>query len=236
VVILAYVNLFKKLSPLRGFFLEKYNMVLLTIAMLIPMFCLGFVATQVVYADNYMAVSFPLFMLMFTIFQNYPFVVSKFLYASLAIFFIMLLPYNFNHPVKTYDFITTADYIKTIERPGEPILVYKPAIALPFSHYYDGPNTIVPIPHQVTFDTGYLVNIRDTNELKQSIQNIKTTSNSYLMLSDTTIYEGYLDMHRQMVQDYLYSHYNVTLDTLFYGWSNINPLRIWRFEKKVAGQ
>ncbi len=232
-VLYAYIKIYKKQNLFQSTsFLGKYNMFLISVFTFMPLFCLSFVLTGVIYADNYLVVVFPFLIILFTILRNYSSIVSNLLYGSLSIYFIILLTIHYRHPVKTYDFISTADYIKKIELPGEPILTYRPGIALPLSYYYTGKNRIVPIPRPVKFDTSYLVNIKDTVELRQSIESINTTSTSYLLVSDRTIYESKLNMNRTMVDDYLKTHYNIILDTLYYGMSETRPLRIRRFQVK----
>ena len=231
ILLFAYLKLYKNLSETNLLF-KKYNIILLSIFILMVFFSIGFLIAQVGYTDHYLVIVFPLFILLFTIFENYSHLLRVLIYSSIAIYFITLLSIQYRHPVNIYDYKSTAKYISKIQRLNEPILVYRPAIALPLNYYYHKKNKIIPIPYPVNFDSSYLINIKDSNELKQSIKNIKTTSKSYILISDTTIYEGCINMNRKMVTDFLNHHYNVTLDTLFYGWGKGNPFRIRRFEIK----
>jgi hypothetical protein len=142
-----------------------------------------------------------------------------------------LLIIKYKNPVKTYDYKSVARFIGEIEKPNEPILIYRPAIALPLNYYYEGENKIVPIPHPVNFDSSYLISLKDTFQLKHGIENAGNSSKEYILISDTTLYEGTLNMNREMISNYIYSHYNVSLDTLFYGCSRRKPLRIIEFSK-----
>lgn len=229
--IYAYAKLFSKYSIKNNLYLKKYNKVIIAISILIPLFIIAFLVTRVNYIDNYLVVVFPLFIMLFSIYQNFSKVISRILYACLIMYYVALLFFFYRHPVIRYDFKSLASYINHIEGKDEPLIFYRPAVALPFAYYYHGKNPIYPIPHEVKFDTSYLLNIKDSVALKQSIDGIKTSSNSYLLISDTTIYEGKLDMNRKMVDNYLSDHYIISLDTLFYGWSKSSPLRIRRFEK-----
>ncbi|MEO6837814.1 MAG: glycosyltransferase family 39 protein [Ginsengibacter sp.] len=226
-----YLKLLRNYLIHNDSFLKKYNVVLFTIPLLIVFFCIGFEITNVGYNHKYMVVVFPVLMLLFIIFKNYSTILRNVIYISISLYFIILLTKNYRHPVKTYDYISVANFIQKIELPNQPILIYRPAIALPFKYYYTGKNKIIPIPYPVRFDSSFLINIKDTNELKQSIENIKTTSNSYIMLSDTTIFESDLTMNREMVSEFINEHYKVTLDTLYKGWGKEKSLRIREFEK-----
>ena len=226
-----YLKLLKNYLIHNHPFLKKYNVVLFTIPLLILFFCIGFVITNVGYNHKYMVVVFPLIMLLFIIFKNYSIFPRNVIYVSISLYFIILLTKYYRRPVKTYDYISVANYIQKIEQPNEPILIYRPAIALPFKYYYTGKNKIIPIPYPVRFDSSYLINIKDTNELKRSIENIKPTSNSYIMLSDTTLFESDVRMNREMVDEFIKEHYNIILDTLYMGWGKEKSLRVMEFEK-----
>ncbi len=58
---------------------------------------------------------------------------------------------NYRHLAKPGDWVRVAAYLRTHERPGEPIAVFEAENALPLAYYYGGPNRIVPIPHRVDF-------------------------------------------------------------------------------------
>lgn len=227
----TYLKLYNKSQVQNKFYLLKYNynIILLSVFVLIVLFSTGIYVTDVGYADKYMAVVFPLFLLFFALFIIYSSSIRSIIFGTLSIYFIILLFFNYRHPVKTYDYISIANYIRKIEHPNEPILIYRPAIALCFNIYYNGKNKIVPLPYPVKFDTSYLINIKDTTELRELIDTIKSSSKSYLLISDTTVYESTVNMNRKMINDYIDYHYIVTLDTLFYGWGKEKPLRIKRF-------
>jgi hypothetical protein len=46
-----------------------------------------------------------------------------------------------------------AAYVREHEKPGQPILVFHAAAALPLAHYYTGTNTLVPLPRDHSFET-----------------------------------------------------------------------------------
>lgn len=229
--VFIYFKLIKKYLIQSQPFLKKYNIILFTIPLIVVFFCIGFTITNVSYNHKYMVVIFPLLILLFIIFDNYSNPIRNVIYFFISLYFIVLLTKYYWHPVKNYDYISVARYIQKIEHPNQPILIYRPAIALPFKYYYRGKNKIIPIPHAVRFDSSYLINIKDTDELRESIERIKTTSNSYIMLSDTTVFESDVTMNREMVNEFINEHYHVTLDTLYRGWGKEKSLRIREFEK-----
>lgn len=228
----ALLKLYKASPKKNNPYLKKLKIILLMVLTLISLFSLGVIITDIGFDMKYMAVVFPLFILLFTVFNIFTNKNRRLVYGTISVYFITLLILNYLHPVKTYDYKSVAKYIQLISAPGQPILIYRPAIALPFSHYYKGKNKIVPIPFPVKFDSSYLINLKDTDELKQSIENIKSPTNSYLLLSDTTVFESRTNMNRKLVANYINEHYRVTLDTLFYGWGKEKPLRIMNFKTK----
>ena len=211
--------------------LKKIFILFAAIVLLTFQFIVAVGITKITYEFKYMSLGYPFFILLFIVFSIYSKAIRNIMYGTLSLYYVMLLFFNYKHPVKTYDYISLSNYIQKIESPGEPILIYRPAIALPFDHYYKGKNMVFPLPHPVNFDSSYLINIRDTNEFKQAIENINLPATSYLMISDTTLSEGKLNMNRQVITDYINSNYEVSLDTLFYGWSKNKPLRIRSFKK-----
>lgn len=213
-------------------FYVNFKLILLSVFLLIGLFFIVFFSSGVGYTAKYMAVAFPFFILLFTIFSSYSGFYRTSIYSVLSLYFGIILFSVYRHPVNTYDYISLAKYIKKIERSNEPILIYRPAIALPFTYYYRGINSIVPLPFPVKFDSSYLISIKDTTVLKNSIESIQAPSHSYILISDTTLSEGSVSMNRNMVTNFIKERYHVTLDTLFYGWSKDKPIRIRSFEKK----
>ena len=232
IFIYALLKLYRSNLKSSNLYLKKLKIILLMVFAMIILFSLGVYVTDIGFDIKYMVVVFPLFILLFTIFNILNTIYRRLIYGSVCIFFLTLLIINYRHPVKTYDYKYIAKYVEHISRPGQPILIYRPAIAMPFSLYYKGRNKIVPIPFPVKFDSSFLINIHDTNELKQSIENAKSSTTSYIMISDTTVFESRVNMNRKMVTNYIAQHYKITLDTLIYGWAKERPLRIMSFEKK----
>ena len=216
--------------------MQKLQLFFLLVFTMIILFSLGVYVKDIGFDIKYMVVVFPLFILLFTIFNIFNTINRRLIYGSVSIFYLTLLIINYRHPVKTYDYKYIAKYVQHISRPGQSILIYRPAIAMPFSLYYKGKNKIVSIPCPVKFDSSFLIYMQDTNDLKQYIENAKSSTSSYIMISDTTEFESRVNMNRKLVSNYIDEHYKITLDTLIYGWGKERPLRIMSFEKKSFGE
>lgn len=231
-IIYASFGVIKKNPFFKNKYVDFFKINMLTIFFLIIFFWVTISATGIIYMDKYMSVCFPLFILIYSLFSSFGARKANFIYGSISIYFVMLSILTYHHPVKTYDFKSVAKYVEKIERPGEPILFYRSGISLPFRYYYTGRNPYIPLPNEVKYDGNWVVNIKDTTELKHSINVIETSSPSYLLISDLTHFESTVNMNRKMISDYLSQHYDITLDTLYVGWSNNMPLRIRRLQKK----
>jgi hypothetical protein len=186
--------------------------------------------TNIVYTVKYLVVAFPFFILLFVVFNLYSRVYKVLIYGSISLYFSIILVSFYRHPVNTYDFISMAKYVQKIEKPTTTILLYRSNLNLPFKYYYKGKNPVVPWPQPVNFNSNYLTNIKDTNQLKQLFNN--SPSKSYILVSDTTTFETTLKMNRDMVKDYIYDHYNVKIDTFFKGWAKEKTFHIYFFEQK----
>ena len=213
---------------------EKYNVILISASVMVIIFSIVIVMTRVVYADRYMSIAFPCFIILFTIFLVHSSLFKSLIYGTLIISFISLLLLTYVNPMKFYDFKFVSKYINKIERSGEPIMFYRNVMSLPFGNVYKGHNQLVPIPSPVKFDSTYLKNIKDTSELNEVIAKIKTKSDSYLLVSDDIADFAYnVNFNRKMIDGYLSNHYNITLDTLCYGEGPDFYLRIRRLERKL---
>ncbi len=211
---------------------KKFNLVILSLLILLTLFCVAVFLTDIVYDFKYMVVTFPLFVMLCTIFKIFSPPVRNLVFGGISLYFSTILVLFYRHPVNTYDFVSLAKYVEKIERPGEPILMYRSNLALPFQYYYNGKNSIVPLPAPVNFSSDYLTNIKDTNEFKQLLNQIKPVPHSYILISDTTKFETTLNMNRKMINNYIYKNFNVNIDTFFKGWAKIKTLRLMSFEKK----
>jgi len=229
--LIAYHKLYSvNLSKNSSF--GKLNFILITVLFFVLLYAIGFSLFRIQYADLYMAVAFPLLILLMTVFKVYSPSYRRLIYTSFSLYLFFLLLFIYRNRVKFYDFKSIAKYVTEIENNNEPILFYRNGLSLPFDYYYKGKNLIYPLPNAVTFDKNYLINFKDTTEMRKSIECINSTSNSYILISDDkAVYLGSLDMNRKMVDDYLVRNYKTTLDTLYFGKSKNYYLRIRCIEK-----
>jgi uncharacterized membrane protein len=229
IALYAYYILYKKHLVTGDPFFKKVNFILITILVFVCLYIFAFTIFRIVYAHLYMAVAFPLFILLFTMFKVHPSLYRNLFYSSLSLYFIFLLLLTYRHPIKFYDFKSISEYVKTISKYNEPILFYRNGLSLPFEYYYKGNNPFYPLPHAVTFDRNYLINIKDTLEIRHSIEKVNSVSGTYILISDDRA--GYLynvNMNREMVDEYLRINYKTSLDTLYFGRSKTYYLRIRR--------
>lgn len=231
-VFFAYFKWYKTARVNKGPYFEIINVVILSVAVFVLLLSIVVTVIGVDYQDRYLTVSFPLFILVFTLFNIHSVLNQRLIFTVVAGFYITLLTINYSSMVKQYDFKSLANYIDTIEKEDEPVLVYHGTVSLSLKYYYKGQNRIVPLPDTVKYNSDtFLGEIKDTLELKQSIEAVNTTTQSYLLVTDLAEQKYAADANRKIINDYLNAHYTISLDTLFYGRSKDRPLRIRRLQK-----
>jgi uncharacterized membrane protein len=230
-LIYSYYKLYKQNK--NGNYFKNINKILVMNVVFVILLCCFFGLTRVDYQYRYLTILMPLSLLLFSTFEIYDLFRRRLIYGIISIFYGALLISNYWYPVKEFDYERIAKYVETVERKNEPVLFYHSTISLSFNYYYQGKNPLVPIPHEVRFDsTTYASDIKDTIELKRSIEKVSTTSGSYLLVSDLTEKQSIGNPNQKMVNDYLAAHYNISLDTLYFGRSKDYSFRIRRLEKK----
>jgi hypothetical protein len=224
----AYYKLYRSKKVIRIF--EKINHILITIFFFIVLYAIGFSSFKILYADLYMAVAFPLLVLLITVFKIFKHSTMILIYSLFSLYFLYLFVINYKNPIKFYDFESITTYVEKIGKKNEPILFYRNGLSLPFQYYYNGINSLHPLPNPVTFDKDYLINIKDTLTLGDLIGRV---SKEYILITDDKARFLYsLNMNRDMIDEYLNNNFRTTLDTLYYGRSNQYYLRIRRIEAK----
>jgi 4-amino-4-deoxy-L-arabinose transferase-like glycosyltransferase len=211
--------------------LKNYFLVVFSILIMIALYGIAFSVSNVGYEVKYQTVAFPLFMLIFIIICVYTPLLRNFVFGYIAVYFAILLTIKYANPVKTYDYKSVATYLESNQKQDEPIFIYRAVLALPLKYYYDSKNEVVPLPHAVNFNDNYRFSIEDTFQLQNSLLPKLSTADSFYFVSDTTRFEGFLDMKRDMVSEYLDSHYKKTLDTFLMGYGKAKCLRIRHYEK-----
>lgn len=231
VLLCAYYKIYKKESS--GTFLKNINIIIFTTAItfllylvLIPVLRLGFTA-------RYIVLMLPLFMLIFMLCKVYNPLARYAIFTGIALFYIYIFCIEYQNPIKRYDYYTAAKFIRKIEFPEEPILLYSKILLPAFSYYYTGPNSLNSLPAYKYDDKYYNENIVDTIELKQALQKIDSPTKSYLLMTGPI--EGFRDpiyMDQRMFDRCLESNFNITLDTFFLGENKNYTLEVRRLEIK----
>ena len=228
----TYFKLYKKNKTLNNAYLERINVTLIAIIAFIILLSSLITLTGIIYEVRYMTVIFPLFILLFSLFKIHSSLSRSLIYCTVSIYFIILAMSNYKYPAMTYDYRSMANYVNRVEQYQEPILVYDNTFSLPFTLYYNGDNPIVPLPHGITFDKNFIVNVKDTFELKKIVGKLKTPTESFLLISNYTTTDYLLKANRKMIDDYLSIHFETSLDTFFFDKNKFRYLRIRRLENK----
>ncbi len=227
----AYYRLYTSYRLQKKSHFEKINFLMVTGAILVIMFVIYLVLSGIKFNDRYMSVAFPLLLFMFVIFKEFSFFYRLIIFSSLSIFFIVLLSLKYMNPVKTYDYPSLAQYIKNTKQPFESILFNSRTISLPFEYYYEGNNNIIQLPITCKLtENAFQRIIKDTSQLNQLISSVSSPSESLLFVNDLMIgYSCDFKFTTGQLDEYLNSHYQITLDTLFFGKSTTTySLRIRR--------
>jgi hypothetical protein len=229
IVLIGYIKIYRKWKRENGNGLKFITGILLSIEILVLLYCFFNAYTGIWYDDRYMAIAFPFFILIFTLIGTYTSLLRSIIFGTFSIYFLYLLLFTYIPPVKNYDYKSLANYIGKIENQNEPILCYSDLLSLPLGYYYKGRNILAPLPEAPSFDENYIKSISDTTNLKKLIEKKYGISNSYLLISDDMrINSMNLNMNRKMVDEYLNANYKLTLDTIYYGRSKNLYLRVRR--------
>jgi hypothetical protein len=123
------------------------------------------------------------------------------------------------------------DYLEKTERKGEPWVFYTKLLVAPFSLYVDENKKLDGLPAPVYDGEYYNSNILDTTDLKTNMSRLFTTSNSYLLITDSLRDFKYpTKIVYRDVDAYLKENYAITLDTSIRGRTEKDYLRIRRLE------
>jgi hypothetical protein len=210
-------------------FWMRYNSLLVTATWAVMFFTAYFVITGSKFNIRYFASVFPLFILLFMIFDTYSHQIRNLIFGTLSVYYIFLLFNKYNIPIKTYDYQSVAQYVEKIEKPGEPLVLNSRTISTPFEYYFNEKNRLIQLPDSFRFTKeGFQVVIKDTTELKLVLKQIN--SGSILFVNDNMLgYNSKLKLNEETANAFLKANYNITLDTLYAGRGKI-PLRIRRLE------
>jgi hypothetical protein len=228
----AYAKWYKKSERLNKGYLERINVMAFSACLLVFFIGVFFAFTGLDYTHKYLAIGFPFLLAVFLVFDIYPLPKNKLIFFSVIVIYVVALVSNYRYPVKDFDSKSLAAYLEQNDNKQEPILFYQKVLVMPLEYYYKGKNPIIALPNSLKFDSTYFLKIKDTLELQQSIEKINTASKSYLLVTNRTEPHFENDADIKIINNYLPAHYNITLDTLFYGHGKNSPLRIRRLQKK----
>jgi hypothetical protein len=228
--IYAYITGFKK-SKNKEYF-EHVNVILLTALLFIVFVAVFFSITGIDYSHRYLAIGFPLLLNSFLLFDIFSLPKRRLIFLVILGTYILALVAKYQYFGKDFDVQSLVKYLEKNDNKDEPILFYDKVMVLPLKYYFKEKNPIIALPNSVKFDSTYIEKIKDTNELKMSIEKINTTSQSYLLITNRN--EAFFkdDADIKIMNNYLPIHYNITMDTLFFGNNKNYPLRIRRLQKK----
>jgi 4-amino-4-deoxy-L-arabinose transferase-like glycosyltransferase len=228
----AFIKGYKKNTAKNELYFQGINIILLAAFLLLVFIGVFFSITGIDYTHRYFAIGFPLLVAVFLLFDIYPLPKRNFIFLAVAAIYISALIAKYQYPVKDFDAKSLAGHLEKNANKDEPIMFYEKVMVLPFKYYYTAPNPIIALPDSVKFDSTYFEKIKDTVQLKQSIERINTASSSYLLVTNRNEVFFKEDGDLKMLNSYLPRHYSITMDTLFYGYNKTYPIRIRRLQKK----
>jgi hypothetical protein len=229
-IAIAFIIHYIKHNEKRKEIIKNYNLILISLIIMIVLYCVGFAITEVGYEMKYQTVAFPLIIFIFMILWIYPSIIRNFIFGYIALYFSILLIVQYRHPVKTYDYKSVANFLESNKEDNEPIFIYRAVLAMPFKYYFHPKNELIPMPHPVNFNSNYRFSIKDTCQFRNTLLPHLKISKSFYFISDTTKYEGLLKMNRDMISNYLDNHYQKSLDTFLLGNGKERCLRIRKYE------
>lgn len=231
-VIFSYALLYKRNQSVKQPLFNSINVIAAITFILIFLFCFAIVSFRTMYQYKYMAIAFPLLILMLNIFRVYSLSTRIITLIGISTYYLLLLSFNYYSLVKKQDYITAANYVKSIEHSNEPILFYPKSLLLPFSHYYDGKNVLVSIV-PINYNQDYYENdVKDAEEAMQLIEKVPTSTEEFILINDTIRGFRYTPkFNNRMFDESLKSNFMIELDTTILGNGKDYYLRIRKLHK-----
>lgn len=204
------------------------------VVILLSVFLLLFIITNLTYSLRYLATTFPIFFLILIGLSVFKKNIKILLFASFASYYILLLVINYQHPlVKAANGKSTALYISNMEYKDEPILFRDKILNLLVKPYYKGTNELFSIRGLQDIANFNDIQIKDTSDLKTIINNLVPTSKTFIYINGNDF--GYVsnnELSNSEADIYFGKHYKVSSDTIINGKLERHFLRIRRFVKK----
>ena len=141
------------------------------------------------------------------------------IWTSVTLFFYATSLYVLYRPMAKYgDWKRVASYLMASAKPGQPILVFHAGAALPLSHYYSGPNPLVPLPRENSFKSFDYNNyaLRDEKEISEALSRVPGSKEQLWLVTDEQCKYGDIDYHCEILEDYTGKYYTVESDKRFF--------------------
>lgn len=231
IIIFSLLKVYKKKN--NKIFSLQYNFLLVVTVVTFAFFMVFTFITGMKFNIRYLAISFPLIILLFTIFYWNSEGARNMIFSVFSIYFVVLLTIKYTVPVKSYDYESIAKFVEQTEKSGEPLLFNSRTISTPFHYYYKGKNEVVQLPDSFKLTKeGFQVLLRDTTDVKQMFESID--SESFILINDNMRgYSSKLLLNSEILDNYLNTRFYVALDTLLFGRSKNLTLRIRRLESQL---
>ena len=229
--VFAFFKLIRSKSSSTNYYKNVLKVILLILFVCMMLYIILVPSLSLIFQEKYMIMTFPLFILLFSVLEIFPW--KNFIYGAISLYFISLLIIRYQYPEKTYDFKTVSSYIKKIELKNEPILFYGKSIVPPFQYYYTGTNPLFPLP-AINYDKDYYEErITDTTDLSKQIESIKSDTKSFILVTESINgFKYQQSLTKQMIQKSLKDSYHISLDTTIKSRNSDDFLRIQRLQKK----
>lgn len=140
--------------------------------------------------------------------------VAAYTAAVLTALSLITLASTYRAMATSGDWSRVAAYLRSHERPGEPITVFEAENALPLAYYYRGQNAIVPIPRSVNFQhydvTDFV--IRDESQLRA----VMPRAQRVWLVTAGSCTSANVAFGCPVFDRFIADHYSVLSDTKFY--------------------
>ncbi len=233
-LVLAYYKLYRKQNPSSKQTIKNINFFVVNIVAVFFLYLSLVVILNFSFQARYMALALPFFIFLYSIFKVYNPITTKTIFLAILCLYVYELYINYDlTPVRTFDYKSASKIIHKIEKPHEPILLFKKSLIPAFSFYYRGPDSLYSLPRFRYDGKDIFATIEDTTSLKEAIKEIHSPTGTYILMNNSI--EGFINpinMNARMFDKCLQSNYNITFDTILPGNKPEHFLRIRRLIEK----
>jgi hypothetical protein len=210
-------------------YLNLSFVIIQTLALLL-LFTATFIFTNMVYAIRYVTILFPFHILLLVIYGTYKSTLKNIFYGLYSVFLVITLLTSFCNPyLKSYNYKSIAKYTQKIQVKNEPVLFVNNDLSFGLKHLSENEENFINLPeYQFNYNL-YNNFVKDTTQLNSLINNIKSKSQSYLVITGTDL--GYMrskNLTNSMIDSFLEYNFIVTSDTIIQGKLSVDFMRIRR--------